>query len=109
MGSICEHMCCAAPALTDERLAACRSFVDPLMGVIERWDAKATGALDDAWDFDDRFEYTADRRAGIVASVVRILTTISATEPMARFRSRWLAATAPCKLRNAAVPDIATT
>jgi 2OG-Fe(II) oxygenase superfamily len=73
--SICEPLCCDAPALTEDRRAVCISLADELAKVVQRWDAGKTVA----W-----YRYK-DTRTGVVESVVRIFAAISATKQMDRF------------------------
>ncbi len=73
-----EALCCRAPKMTQERLSGCRSIVDELEAVIERWDRRKW----DAWQSEP------DHRIGIVAPVFRALIAIEATAALDRFASR---------------------
>ncbi len=73
-----EALCCRAPKMTNERLSVCRSIVDELEAMIERWDRRKW----DAWQSEP------DHRIGIVAPVFRALIAIDATEALDRYASR---------------------
>jgi hypothetical protein len=94
--SICEPLCCNAPAVTEERRAVCVSLADPLEQVIERWDAGRA----DAWHRDE------DGRTGVVESVVRIFATISANEHLDRFLARVLKDKRHYDLHDVLIPDV---
>jgi hypothetical protein len=94
--SICERLCCASPALTEERRAVCVSLADELAQVIERWDAGRTVA----WY---RHE---EKRAGVVASVVRIFSTIEAMDHLDRLLAHALADKRHYDLHEVLIPDI---
>jgi hypothetical protein len=94
--SICEPLCCDPPTLTPERRAVCFSLVDPLAQVIERWDKRKV----EAWYHQDV------KRAGVVANVVRIFATLSATEQLGEFLARVLADKRHYDLHEVLIPDV---
>ena len=94
--SICESLCCDSPALTDERRAVCDSLADELAQVVQRWDA----GRNDAWYRQE------EKRAGVVADVVRIFATISATEHLDRFLAHVLADKRHYDLHEVLIPDV---
>ena len=73
-----EALCCRAPKMTQERLSVCRSIVDELEAVIDRWDRRKWNA----WYSEP------DHRIGIVAPVFRALIAIEATAALDRFALR---------------------
>ncbi len=79
--SICEDLCCESPALTGDRRAVCTSIADELAQAIERWDKRPT----ESWYDDEEPE-----RAGVVASVMRIFSAVSAHRHLDRFLARAL-------------------
>ena len=94
--SICDALCCDSPALTKERREVCASLAEPLAQVIERWDA----APSVAW-------YRApEKRAGVVAGVVRIFATISAPEHLDRFITHVLKDQRNYGLHEVLIPDV---
>jgi hypothetical protein len=134
--AVCEHLCCDPPALTRERRAAAALIADELMKVVERWDKVRPNRWDDEDDFDaDELERESDdlgeepddrssgndlddderetqalrrgnQRAGIVAIMVRMLSTIGANKHLTHFLNRVLADTRHYDLRAALVPDV---
>src|SRR5262249_39104374 len=134
--AICKHVCCDPPALTKERRAACVLIADELMKVIERWDkVRASRWNDDDPDADKLGEHTHDldkdvedsdseskpdeselevlallrsgnKRTGIVASMVRMLSAIEATKHLTRFLAHILAYTWHYDLRSVVIPDV---
>ena len=94
--SICETLCCASPALTEERRAVCTTLANELPTVIQRWD----GGRPVAWYRDDK------QRKGVVASVVRIFATISATEHLDRFLTHVLTDRRHYDLHETLIPDV---
>jgi len=94
--SMCEPLCCDSPALTEERHAVCTSLADELAHVIERWDRGRTVAC-----YPDR-----EQRTGVVESVVRIFTAVSATEHLDRFLAHVLADKRHYDLHEVLIPDV---
>ena len=84
--SICDALCCESPALTKERREVCASLADPLAQVVEQWDAAPTVA----------WYRPTEKRAGVVAGVVRIFATISRGTPRSLHYAR---ADGPAELR----------
>jgi hypothetical protein len=94
--SICEALCCDSPALTQERRVFCASLADPLVQVVERWDAAPTVA----------WYRQMENRAGVVAGVVRIFATIPAPEHLDRFITHVLKHQRDYGLREVLIPDV---
>jgi len=94
--SICEALCCDSPGLTEERRAVCASLADELAHVIERWDSGRRVA----WFRDEK------HRTGVVESVVRIFTTISATEHLDRFLAHVLTDKRNYDFHEVLIPDV---
>ncbi len=94
--SICDALCCDSPALTEERREVCASLADPLEQVIERWDAAPTVA----------WYRPTEKRAGVVAGVVRIFATISAPEHLDRFITHVLTDQRNYGLHEVLIPDV---
>jgi hypothetical protein len=94
--SICEALCCDAPALTEERRAVCVSLADPLAQAIERGDARRA----DAW-----YRHQ-EKRAGVVEGVVRIFATISETEHLDRFLTHVLTDKQHYALHEVLIPEV---
>lgn len=103
--SICVPLCCDPPALTKERLAVCASLADPLAQVIERWDTEQSPAGDEDEDDEDE-DWRGEKRAGVVASVLRIFGTISATATLDQFLANVLTEKPLYKLRKVLIPDV---
>jgi hypothetical protein len=94
--ALCEPLCCAPPALTEERRAVCVDLADALAKAIERWDKKPASA----W-------YGRDTpRAGVVASGVRIFAALSAQEPLDWFLTHVLADRRHYDLHQVLIPDV---
>ncbi|HUY31156.1 MAG TPA: 2OG-Fe(II) oxygenase [Pirellulales bacterium] len=94
--SICEPLCCDSPELMDERRAVCAALADELAQLVERWDAAPT----DAWYGRE------EKRAGVVASVFRIFSAVSATERLDRFLAHMLADQRHYDLRESIIPGV---
>lgn len=132
--TICEHLCCDPPTLSKERRAACVSIADELMKVVERWDKVPPNRWDDLYhadefgkDHDDVDEDENDepasephddkgeaqallrrgnKRTGIVASMVRMLSAIGANKHLTNFLAHALANTRHYDLRAVLVLDV---
>lgn len=95
--AICESLCCDAPELTADRSAVCASLVDELARVMDRWDTPPVAA---SW-------YShAEKRKGVVESVVRIFATFSASDSLDRFLDRVLIDTRRYDLHQSLVPAV---
>jgi hypothetical protein len=94
--ALCEPLCCAAPALTEERRVVCVALAEQLPELLQRWDAKPNRA----WYRDD------DKRTGVVAGVLHILGTLAATEPLDRFLNHVLADKQHYDLHEVLIPDL---
>jgi predicted 2-oxoglutarate/Fe(II)-dependent dioxygenase YbiX len=94
--SICDALCCDPPALTEERRAVCVSLVAPLAQVIQRWDTGCTVA----------WYRQGEKRAGVVASGVRIFATVSAMDQLDRFVVHVLADKRHYDLHEVLIPDV---
>ena len=86
------------PALTDERRKVCVDLAGLLAQVIERWDQKS--APD--WDW----EQYEKPRAGVVARVLHIFASISATEHMEQFVTHVLEDKPHYNLHDVLIPDV---
>ena len=95
--SICENLCCDPPALTKERQAVCASFADGLVQVLDRWDEQPAKS----WYYKEEPE-----RAGVVASVVRILEAIQAPRHLDRFLARAIDDRRNNRLHAILIPDV---
>jgi hypothetical protein len=134
--TICEHLCCDPPALSKERRAACGLIADELMKVVERWDKVPptrwdTGKFETdpfGEDADDRDEdenevepksqpndderealtlqQRGNKRIGIIASMVRLLSAIGASDHLTNFLAHVLANTGHYDLRAVVIPDV---
>jgi hypothetical protein len=94
--SICEPLYCDPPALTGERRTVCAALADELARVIQSWDRGPKVA----W-------YRAEEnRAGVVARVVHILSTIGATEHLDQFLAHVLTDKRHYDLRQVLIPDV---
>jgi hypothetical protein len=135
--AICEHLCCDPPALSKERCVACALIADDLMKVVERWDKVRPNQWDDDFDSDafdteaddldeqrkdkhsekelddDEREALAllrrgDKRTGVVASMVRMLSVIGVSKHLMNFLTHVLADTRHYDLRAVLIPDVRT-
>ncbi len=134
--AICEHLCCDPPALSKERRAACVLIADELMKVVERWDKVRPSRWDDdefdAYEFgEDADDFDAeesdiepegrpndderealelmrrgDKRIGVVASMLRLLSAIGASKHLTTFLAHVLADTRHYDLRAVLIPDV---
>jgi hypothetical protein len=94
--SICEPLCCDPPALTGERRTVCAALADALARVIQSWDRGPKVA----W-------YRAEEnRAGVVARVVHIFSTIGATEHLDQFLAHVLTDKRHYDLHQVLIPDV---
>jgi predicted 2-oxoglutarate/Fe(II)-dependent dioxygenase YbiX len=94
--SICEALCCAPPALTKERRAACTLLADELAKLIERWDTQPTKP----WYREK------EERTGVVASVVRIFSALALSDDLDRFLARATSDKRVYDLHKVLIPDV---
>ncbi len=94
--SLIEPICTEPPALTDERRKVCVDLAELLAQVIERRDQKPVPA----WQGYEK------PRAGVVASVLHIFASISATERMERFVTHVLEDEPHYNLHDVLIPDV---
>jgi len=95
--AICEAVCCAPPALTEDRLVACRPLAEELLPLIERWDKPPSTP---AW-------YTQEEpRAGVVAGLVHIFATLLATSALDQFVDHVLTDRRHYGLYGVLIPDV---
>jgi hypothetical protein len=94
--SLFEPIYSEPPALTDQRRKVCVDLADLLAQVIERWDQKPAPA----WQGYEK------PRAGVVASVLHIFASISATEHMEQFVTHVLADKSHYNLHDVLIPDV---
>ncbi len=134
--AICEHLCCDPPALSKERRAACVLIANALIKVVERWDKLPDSRWEDyGFDTDDfgaesdgldeeqqdkkserelddeerealALRRRGDKRTGIVASIVRMLSTLGASKLLTDFLAHVLADTRHYDLRTVLIPDV---
>ena len=93
--SICQDLCCSAPALTEVRRAVCVSLADPIWNIIESGDAGKSDAR----------HYQSAVRSGMVASIFRIFGAISAAH-LDRFLDHLLARPKLYDLHGVLIPDV---
>ena len=96
--SLIEPIYTEPPALTVERRKVCVDLAGLLAQVIERWDQKS--APD--WDW----EGYENPRAGVVASVLHIFASISATAQMEQFVTHVLEDKPHYNLHDVLIPDV---
>jgi predicted 2-oxoglutarate/Fe(II)-dependent dioxygenase YbiX len=94
--SLIEPLYTGPPALTHERRKVCADLADPLVQVLAHWDQKSVPD----WQDDE------NPRAGVVASVLHILASISATEHMDRFVTHVLGDKPHYGLHDVLIPDV---
>lgn len=123
---ICEHLCCDPPALSRDRRGACALIAEEVTKVVERWDkARAShwddldiagfesGVDEDLEGAEAAFEEqsarslrTGNQRAGVVASMVRLLSTIGANARLTTFLAHVLADQRHYDLHAVLIPDV---
>ena len=94
--SICESLCCDAPAMTQERRAVCVSLADPLAQIIQNWDTQSKVP----------WHRHAEKRTGVVAKVFHLFAAISATEHLDHFLAHVFADPKRYHVRDVLVPDV---
>jgi predicted 2-oxoglutarate/Fe(II)-dependent dioxygenase YbiX len=96
--SLLEPIYTEPPALTDERRKVCVDLAGLLTQMIERWDQKPAPA----WDW----EGSEKSRAKVVARVLHIFASISATAQMEQFVTHVLADEPHYNLHDVLIPDV---
>lgn len=93
--AIFSGLCCAPPAMTDQRRSVCIALANELEQMIQRWDAH-----------QDQNRYPSETRTGIIESVFHALTAVEEIDRLTQFVAYVLATPKYYELRSVLIPAV---
>lgn len=110
--ALCQPLGCDPPALTEERRGFCLALAEPLVKIIETYDARPLNRWNEQTEEDEdedganRYRYFGtEPRAGVVANAVQFFAAIEAAVPLDWFVQHVLRNPRRYPLRSVLIPD----